>query len=138
MSLFLWQVFFEKVFLTRPWKALFVTTDDDIREWWFRWRLDRYRFVPQKTNRPKTTNSTLLFPYSMLFGFCFAFVTAVGQRFKLFDDSPSCALWPRPVSALVLLGGAGGMLGYLVFALYCGGKVECNEIHPYLTVVPVR
>ncbi len=36
-------MFFEKVFLTRPWKALFVTTDDDIREWWFRWRLDRYR-----------------------------------------------------------------------------------------------
>ena len=38
------QVFFEKVFVTRPWKALFVTTDDDIREWWFRWRLDRYRY----------------------------------------------------------------------------------------------
>ena len=37
------QVLFEKVFFTRPWKALFVTTDDDIREWWFRWRLDRYR-----------------------------------------------------------------------------------------------
>ena len=32
------------MFLTRPWKALFVTTDDDIREWWFRWRLDRYRW----------------------------------------------------------------------------------------------
>ena len=37
------EVFFEKVFLTRPWKALFVTADDDIREWWFRWKLDRYR-----------------------------------------------------------------------------------------------
>lgn len=36
------QVFFEKVFVTRPWKALFVTTDDDIREWWSRWRVDRY------------------------------------------------------------------------------------------------
>ncbi|OAD62072.1 CAS1 domain-containing protein 1 [Eufriesea mexicana] len=35
-------VFFEKVFVTRPWKALFVTTDDDIREWWSRWRVDRY------------------------------------------------------------------------------------------------
>jgi len=38
----LMQVFFEKVFVTRPWKALFVTTDDDIREWWSRWRVDRY------------------------------------------------------------------------------------------------
>ncbi|XP_015108455.1 N-acetylneuraminate 9-O-acetyltransferase [Diachasma alloeum] len=36
------EVFFEKVFVTRPWKALFVTTDDDIREWWSRWRVDRY------------------------------------------------------------------------------------------------
>ena len=36
------QVFFERVFVTRPWKALFVTTDDDIHEWWFRWKLDRY------------------------------------------------------------------------------------------------
>ena len=32
------EVFFEKVFVTRPWKALFVTTDDDITEWWFRCR----------------------------------------------------------------------------------------------------
>jgi len=39
------QVFFEKVFVTRPWKALFVTTDDDIREWWSRWRVDRYSVV---------------------------------------------------------------------------------------------
>lgn len=39
---FFHQVFFEKVFVTRPWKALFVTTDDDIREWWSRWRIDRY------------------------------------------------------------------------------------------------
>lgn len=36
------EVFFEKVFLTRPWKALFVTTDDSIKEWWFRWKVDRY------------------------------------------------------------------------------------------------
>lgn len=37
------QVFFEKVFVTRPWKALFVTTDDDIENWWFRWKIDRFR-----------------------------------------------------------------------------------------------
>lgn len=35
--LFMSEVFFEKVFVTRPWKALFVTTDDDIHEWWFRY-----------------------------------------------------------------------------------------------------
>ena len=40
--LYMSEVFFEKVFLTRPWKALFVTTDDSISEWWFRWKIDRY------------------------------------------------------------------------------------------------
>ncbi|XP_034943089.1 N-acetylneuraminate 9-O-acetyltransferase [Chelonus insularis] len=43
--LYMSEVFFEKVFVTRPWKALFVTTDDDIREWWSRWRVDRYSVV---------------------------------------------------------------------------------------------
>ena len=36
------EVLFEKVFLTRPWKALFVTADDSIKDWWFRWKVDRY------------------------------------------------------------------------------------------------
>ena len=36
------EVFFENIFLIRPWKALFVTTDDSIQEWWFRWKIDRY------------------------------------------------------------------------------------------------
>lgn len=40
--LYMSEVFFDKVFLTRPWKALFVTTDDSIKEWWFRWWIDRY------------------------------------------------------------------------------------------------
>ena len=39
------QIFFEKVFVTRPWKALFVTQDDDISEWWLRWKVDRYTYV---------------------------------------------------------------------------------------------
>ena len=37
------QVFFERLFVTRPWKALFVTTDDDIENWWFKWKVDRLR-----------------------------------------------------------------------------------------------
>lgn len=36
------EVFFENIFLIRPWKALFVNTDDSIKEWWFRWKIDRY------------------------------------------------------------------------------------------------
>lgn len=36
------QVLFEKVFLMRPIKALFVRSDDSLHEWRFRWALDRY------------------------------------------------------------------------------------------------
>lgn len=41
--LFFIKVFFSTIFSMRPWKALFVTKDDEIHEWWFRWSLDRYR-----------------------------------------------------------------------------------------------
>ena len=44
MKLMNFQVFFEKIFVTHPWKALFVSSDDDIGEWWKKWKLDRYRY----------------------------------------------------------------------------------------------
>jgi len=40
--LYMSEVFFEKIFMTRPWKALFVSSDDSIREWWTSWKIDRY------------------------------------------------------------------------------------------------
>ena len=73
---YLSEVFFEKVFVTRPWKALFVTTDDDIHEWWFRWKLDRYSIVS---------------------GSLFALMVIVGGKMKLYDDSNHGALWPKAI-----------------------------------------
>ena len=73
---YLSEVFFEKVFVTRPWKALFVTTDDDIHEWWFRWKLDRYSIVS---------------------GSLFALLVIAGGKMKLYDDSNHGALWPRAI-----------------------------------------
>ena len=95
---YLSQVFFERVFVTRPWKALFVTTDDDIHEWWFRWKLDRY---------------------SIAAGGIFALVTMVGGRLKLYDDSNHGSLWPRGVSAGVSVLAVIGLASYTVFALLC-------------------
>jgi N-acetylneuraminate 9-O-acetyltransferase len=39
--LYMSEVFFQKIFVTRPWKALFVNSDDDIHQWWLRWKQDR-------------------------------------------------------------------------------------------------
>ncbi|KAF9410910.1 hypothetical protein HW555_010152 [Spodoptera exigua] len=39
--LYMSEVFFQKIFVTRPWKALFVNSDDDIHQWWLQWKQDR-------------------------------------------------------------------------------------------------
>ncbi|XP_026327952.1 N-acetylneuraminate 9-O-acetyltransferase [Hyposmocoma kahamanoa] len=39
--LYMSEVFFQKIFVTRPWKALFVNADDDIHQWWLQWKQDR-------------------------------------------------------------------------------------------------
>ena len=95
---YLSQVFFEKFFVTRPWKALFVTTDDDIHEWWFRWKLDRY---------------------SISAGAMAALLVVVGGRLKLYDDSNHGSLWPRMVSLPVCLAALLGLASYIIFSLLC-------------------
>ena len=132
---YLSQVFFEKIFVTRPWKALFVTTDDDIHEWWFRWKLDRY---------------------SIAAGGIFALVTLVGGRMKLYDDSNHGSLWPKSISIPVSLAAVLGLASYTFFALLCRSvyveeqsfnyfkifssfrnKMDCNEVHPYISFLPI-
>jgi len=101
----------------------------------------------------------------MLYGVAFAFAVALGQKFKLYDDNGANTgnakgstnlgpgpLWPRTISLLVSLCSLGGLLsecvpfimllslpliGYFVFATNCARKEDCNEVHPYLTIVPV-
>ncbi|TRY61460.1 hypothetical protein TCAL_03164 [Tigriopus californicus] len=114
--LYISEVFFEKIFLTRPWKALFVSMDDDIREWWFRWRLDRY---------------------SMVCGTVFAFMVALGHRYKLLDESPNGRLFPGVISVILTLASGSALIAFLVFALYCRGKEYCNNIHSYISAVPI-
>jgi len=115
-TLYMSEVFFEKVFVTRPWKALFVTTDDDIHEWWFRWKLDRY---------------------SIIYGCLFALAISTGSKLKLFDDSSLSSLWPRTIAIPVSGAAIIGVGSYTVFACLCSNKSEGNEIHPYVAFVPI-
>ena len=102
---YLSQVFFEKFFVTRPWKALFVTTDDDIHEWWFRWKLDRY---------------------SISAGALSALLVIVGSRLKLYDDSNHGSLWPRVVSIPVSLAALAALASYIIFSLLCRSQTILN------------
>jgi len=115
-TLYMSEVFFEKVFVTRPWKALFVTTDDDIHEWWFRWKLDRY---------------------SITFGCLFSLAVLVGGKLKLYDDSNHSCLWPRSIAVPGCVAGVVGLFSYTVFACFCRNKADGNEIHPYIAFVPI-
>ncbi|XP_046397120.1 N-acetylneuraminate 9-O-acetyltransferase [Ischnura elegans] len=115
--LYMSEVFFEKVFVTRPWKALFVTTDDDIHEWWFRWKLDRY---------------------SSMYGMIFAFAFVLLRRHSGFlDDNNHGNLFSRGASLSAVLTSLLAIGGYTGFSFLCRNKLECNEVHSYVVFVPI-
>lgn len=114
--LFMSEVFFEKVFVTRPWKALFVTTDDDIHEWWSRWKLDRY---------------------SALYGMCFSVIMILAQRYNIFDDNNHSNLLSRGLAVTSTLGAIIGLGSYITFTFLCRNELECSEIHSYIVFIPI-
>ncbi|CAH1119727.1 unnamed protein product [Phaedon cochleariae] len=114
--LFMSEVFFEKVFVTRPWKALFVTTDDDIHEWWSRWKIDRY---------------------SVMYGMAFGVIMVLAQRYNVFDDNNHSNLFSRGVSLTSTLAALIGIGSYIVFTFLCRNELECSEIHSYIVFIPI-
>ncbi|XP_029649299.1 N-acetylneuraminate 9-O-acetyltransferase-like isoform X1 [Octopus sinensis] len=113
---YLSEVFFEKVFLSRPFKALFVTSDDSIREWRFRWQLDRY---------------------STLYGMLFAFGYQLLIKYRIIDDTTRDTLFSKGASWLLCIFSILGITGYTVFACVCRTKPHCNDVHSYLTFLPI-
>lgn len=73
----------------------------------------------------------------MLFGVIFGLLVAIGYRYRVFDDSSGGSLWSKPINGLVVMGSILGILSYLIFASYCNNKRDCNEIHSYISFVPV-
>ncbi|XP_054721420.1 N-acetylneuraminate 9-O-acetyltransferase-like [Uloborus diversus] len=114
--LYMSEVFFEKIFVTRPWKALFVTTDDSIKEWWFRWKIDRY---------------------SVTYGMLFAFGLHLLKQYHILDDKNRGNLFSRGISLTAAFLSLLGLGGYAMFAFLCRNKRECNEVHPYVSFVPI-
>jgi hypothetical protein len=111
------EVFFEKVFLSRPLKSLFVSADDSVVDWRFRWQLDRY---------------------STVYGMGFAFGLVVAKKFKIFEDIPvGQTILSRGAFWLAMLLSFSGLIGYTVFTNICKNKQQCNDIHSYIAFVPV-
>ncbi|XP_046659360.1 LOW QUALITY PROTEIN: N-acetylneuraminate 9-O-acetyltransferase [Homalodisca vitripennis] len=116
IMLYMSEVFFDKVFVTRPWKALFVTTDDDIHEWWFRWKLDRY---------------------STSYGAVFAMMLLFAQNSSLVDDNNHSNLFTSRIALCSVFIAFVGLGCSSTFALLCQTKAECNEVHSYTVFIPV-
>ncbi|XP_018325251.1 N-acetylneuraminate 9-O-acetyltransferase [Agrilus planipennis] len=114
--LFMSEVFFEKIFVTRPWKALFVTIDDDIHEWWSRWKLDRY---------------------SSLYGMVFATLYVLAQRYWFFDDNNHNNLFSPGIALTTTLAAMMGVGSYIMFTFLCNNEFDCSEIHSYVVFIPI-
>ncbi|XP_005182016.2 N-acetylneuraminate 9-O-acetyltransferase [Musca domestica] len=114
--LFMSEVFFERIFVTRPWKALFVTTDDDIHDWWYQWKLDRY---------------------TVMFGMIFAACFHIAQKYSIFDDNNHGNLFARRTSITVTLLAVLGVGFYTAFSFLCRNEQNCEEIHSYIVFIPI-
>uniref|UniRef100_A0A2A4J1X0 Cas1p 10 TM acyl transferase domain-containing protein n=2 Tax=Heliothinae TaxID=95178 RepID=A0A2A4J1X0_HELVI len=114
--LYMSEVFFQKIFVTRPWKALFVNSDDDIHQWWLQWKQDRY---------------------SMAYGMMFALAYLLSRRYKLLDDNNHSNLFPPGGSLSATLLAFIGLGSYVTFTFLCTNTFDCNEIHSYVAFLPI-
>ncbi|XP_063363249.1 N-acetylneuraminate 9-O-acetyltransferase [Cydia amplana] len=114
--LYMSEFFFQKIFVTRPWKALFVNSDDDIHQWWLRWKQDRY---------------------SMTYGIIFAVAYLVAQRYNLLDDNNHSNLFTPGVSLTATLLAFIGIGSYVTYTFFCTNIFDCNEIHSYVAFLPI-
>lgn len=114
--LYMSEVFFERIFLMRPWRALFVSADDFVDEWWYRYKLDRY---------------------SAAYGMMFSAIFIAAQKFNIVDDSNHGNLFSRRISLSSTLLSIAGLGFYTTFTFFCKNKLDCEEIHSYVVFIPI-
>ena len=119
------EVLFEKIFIARPWKFLFVNYDDLITGWRSRWSLDCYSF---------------------LFGMVFALILCILKRCSLLENDHDyesserrreLRAVPFLVKFVLVLLSLAGMIAYAIFAALCKNREACNQYTPYISIIPV-
>ncbi|XP_034748175.1 N-acetylneuraminate 9-O-acetyltransferase [Etheostoma cragini] len=109
------QAFFERVFSVWPISKLF-ELEGSVHEWWFRWKLDRF---------------------AVIHGMVFAFIYLVLQKCQVLSEGKGEALFSAKISNLLLFLSVVSFITYSVWASSCKTKTECNEMHPYISVVQI-
>ncbi|XP_028284451.1 N-acetylneuraminate (7)9-O-acetyltransferase [Parambassis ranga] len=109
------QGFFESIFSVWPISKLF-ELNGSIHEWWFRWKLDRF---------------------AVIHGMLFAFIYLVLQKRQVLSEGKGETLFSAKISNLLLLLSVVSFITYSIWASSCKTKTECNEMHPYISVVQI-
>ncbi|KAK5855224.1 hypothetical protein PBY51_005349 [Eleginops maclovinus] len=109
------QGFFEHIFGVWPISTLF-ELHGSIHEWWFRWKLDRF---------------------AVIHGMFFAFLYLVLQKRMLLSEGKGDALFSPKISNVLLFLSVVFFITYSIWASSCKTKTECNEMHPYISVVQI-
>lgn len=109
------QGLFESTFTAWPLSALF-ELNGNIHEWWFRWKLDRF---------------------AVMQGMLFAFFYLLLQKKQVLMEGRGDTLLSAKVSIPLLLLSLLSFITYSVWASNCKSKAQCNEMHPYISVVPI-
>ncbi|UXI14650.1 hypothetical protein NH340_JMT00593 [Sarcoptes scabiei] len=110
------EVFFESLFLIRPWKFMFVSNDDSIKEWWFRWRIDRY---------------------SVLCGMISAFCLQMLRKYRIIHESNPHLFSSTRLNILMTISTIIGLFFFIASIFLCSNKSDCNELHAYVFFVPI-
>lgn len=109
------QGLFESTFSAWPLSELF-ELNGNIHEWWFRWKLDRF---------------------AVMHGMVFALLYLVLQKRQVLSEGKGETLFLARISLPLLLLSVVSFITYSVWASNCKTKAECNEMHPYISVVPI-
>ncbi|XP_019745288.1 N-acetylneuraminate (7)9-O-acetyltransferase isoform X2 [Hippocampus comes] len=109
------QDFFHAVFSFWPFSKLF-EVNGSVYEWGFRWKLDRF---------------------AVIHGMLFAFVYLVLQKRQVLCEGKGEALFSAWISSPLFFLAIVTFVTYSVWASGCKNKSECNEMHPYISVVQI-
>ncbi|XP_076864917.1 N-acetylneuraminate (7)9-O-acetyltransferase [Brachyhypopomus gauderio] len=109
------QGLFERVFSVWPISKLF-ELQGSIHEWWFRWKLDRF---------------------AVFHGMLFAFLYLVLQKCQILSEGKGEHLFSNKITNCLLFISVVSFITYSIWASSCKNKTECNEMHPYISVVQI-
>lgn len=147
--LYLSEVFFEKIFLLAPWRFLFASNGEDtaIKGWWKHWSVDRYSVLFGMIYG--LIHWTVVAPYFGIYSTyvptttrdiaCHSRESSQGSQDGLVISNPLIMFQEniRSRGSLFKTMALVGISSYALFAATCSDKASCDEIHAYVSVIPI-